>query len=193
MIKNNKLISLLVSLPIILLFLYFIPFLGICLLIANFVVNFHKKKNLINWHIGLAGLAFLIPKAIETILFYLKININQVPILKDIIASNLYQQNILQYAKLLIIIGVISYIISYFIDKIYNNMRQSLHRALDRREKRMEKVTKENDMIVKKRKIRAQNTKLIECPNCGAEVLVDEYTTICPYCRSPLLNKPSKK
>ena len=47
--KKNLLLKFLSSLPLILIMLYFIPFLGICLILFRYFVNDNKKNNLLKY------------------------------------------------------------------------------------------------------------------------------------------------
>ena len=42
--KNNLFIKILCSIPVILLFLYFIPFLGVCLILFRYFIYDNKKR-----------------------------------------------------------------------------------------------------------------------------------------------------
>ena len=109
--KNNLLFKILASLPIILLMLYFIPFLGIILILFRFFVYSNKKIST-SIYITLVGILILIPKIIYFILGIFKIDINTIPYLQDVLNSDLYNINFINYSKLLICIGIIFLIIS---------------------------------------------------------------------------------
>ena len=44
--RNNSIIKLLCSIPVILVVLYFIPFLGVCLLICRYIVYYYDRKRI---------------------------------------------------------------------------------------------------------------------------------------------------
>ena len=75
--RNNIFLKLLSSLPVILIFLYFVPFLGICLLLMRCFVYTNKKISTPIVMIVIGGL-ILIPKGLSL----LKINILTDDILK---------------------------------------------------------------------------------------------------------------
>ena len=59
-------------------------------------------------------------------------------------------------------------------------------------QKRDEKISKENDMKIKIKQEKAQNTNYIKCPNCGSDNLLSEKFGTCKYCRRKIENKSFK-
>ena len=104
-------VKILLSLPVIFITLYFIPFLGICLLVVRLFIN--NRKNLFTSSIiFITGLLILIPKILNSVLNLIKIDI---PFLNDIINNEFYNVNLIKYSKLLITIGVIFLLLTYVI------------------------------------------------------------------------------
>ena len=100
----NRVLKFLCSIPIILILLYFIPFLGIILLIVrNFIYpNRNKKRGIIT--ILIVGIVLLIPKLVDYVLNLFNIN-NY--IFKEYITSNFYNNNIISLSKRLIIVSIV--------------------------------------------------------------------------------------
>lgn len=59
--KYNPFIRLLCSIPIILVFLYFIPFVGVCLILLRYFLYSEKKKILVPIILMLVGALILMP------------------------------------------------------------------------------------------------------------------------------------
>ena len=189
--KNNLLFKILASLPIILLMLYFIPFLGIILILFRFFVYSNKKIST-SIYITLVGILILIPKIIYFILGIFKININTIPYLQDVLNSDLYNINFINYSKLLICIGIIFLIISFALTAIFNRLNIGILNYISKQEKMDTKISRENDMKIKIKQEKAKNTSYVKCPYCGSDNLLSEKFGICQYCRRKIENKNYK-
>lgn len=189
--KNNLLFKILASLPIILLMLYFIPFLGIILILFRFFVYSNKKIST-SIYITLVGILILIPKIIYFILGIFKININTIPYLQDVLNSDLYNINFINYSKLLICIGIIFLIISFALTAIFNKLNIGILNYISKQEKMDTKISRENDMKIKIKQEKAKNTSYVKCPYCGSDNLLSEKFGICQYCRRKIENKNYK-
>lgn len=189
--KNNLLFKILASLPIILLMLYFIPFLGIILILFRFFVYSNKKIST-SIYITLVGILILIPKIIYFILGIFKIDINTIPYLQDVLNSDLYNINFINYSKLLICIGIIFLIISFALTAIFNKLNIGILNYISKQEKMDTKISRENDMKIKIKQEKAKNTSYVKCPYCGSDNLLSEKFGICQYCRRKIENKNYK-
>ena len=189
--KNNLLFNILASLPIILLMLYFIPFLGIILILFRFFVYSNKKIST-SIYITLVGILILIPKIIYFILGIFKIDINTIPYLQDVLNSDLYNINFINYSKLLICIGIIFLIISFALTAIFNKLNIGILNYISKQEKMDTKISRENDMKIKIKQEKAKNTSYVKCPYCGSDNLLSEKFGICQYCRRKIENKNYK-
>lgn len=189
--KNNLLFKILASLPIILLMLYFIPFLGIILILFRFFVYSNKKIST-SIYITLVGILILILKIIYFILGIFKININTIPYLQDVLNSDLYNINFINYSKLLICIGIIFLIISFALTAIFNKLNIGILNYISKQEKMDTKISRENDMKIKIKQEKAKNTSYVKCPYCGSDNLLSEKFGICQYCRRKIENKNYK-
>lgn len=176
--KYKFFINILCSLPIILLFLYFIPFLGVCLVIVRCIIDINNRKYLPFW-IFLIGLLILVPKVIYKICSLLKCNIDY---LNEIVYSDTYIK-LIHYSKFLICVGIIFMIISYIFRLILNKSKNFVKSYINDQEKRDAEISLENDMKIKIKQEQAKNTKVVHCPFCGADNILTEKIGTCNYCR----------
>lgn len=194
--KNNLLFKILSSLPIILISLYFIPFLGVCLILLRYFMYGNKKRISTPIYIAGIGLLVLIPKALNLILDVAKVDITTIPYLKDIIGAELYNVNFINYSKRLICVGVIFLIISFVLntifDKVSSKLNSGIRNYISETQRRDAEISRKNDMEIKIKQERAKNTSYVKCPNCGSDNLLGEKYGTCKYCRSKLENKNYK-
>lgn len=182
----NKLYKILCSLPIILITLYFIPFLGICLILFRYYVYKSKQKYYsISIYLLICGLLILIPEAISSIIKLINLKI-EIPYLNTIIRSDVYPK-LIKYSKLLITVGIISLILSFILKKIFNNitnkLNSSINNYMQQDLKQEYEIRKENDMKMQEKREIAKNTHVVHCPYCGSNNLLTEKTGTCSFCR----------
>jgi len=195
-VKNNILIKLLASFPIILIALYFIPFLGICLILLRYFVSDNKKKNSTPILIIGVGLIILIPKVLDFIFGIIKFDTTKIPYFNTILNSNLYNLDFINYSKFLICVGIIFLIISFILKTVFEKISRKLNSGIinyiNESQKRDYEISKQNDMEIKIKQEKAKNTSYVKCPNCGSDNLLSEKFGTCKYCRSKLQNKNYK-
>lgn len=190
---NNKFIKILCSLPIIFIFLYFLPFVGICLILLRAFV--YKNTNRLSTPIILiaVGISICIPIMLSYLFELLNVNISVIPYLTKILNSDLYNNNFLNYSKYLITAGVIFLIISIvlknIIQKVKNKINTGMQSYIRESVKQDAEISKQNDMEIKLKQQQAKYTSYIKCPNCGSDNLVSDKFGTCIYCRSKLENK----
>ena len=176
--------------------LYFIPFLGICLILFRLFVYSDKKKFSTPIIILITGVLCLLPKGIILLTNVINIDITKIPYLKDILASDYYNIKILEYSKLLITVGIIFIIITYVFNIIFSKVSSKLNNGIrnyiNETQKRDAEISRKNDMEIKIKQEKAKNTSYVECPNCGSDNLLGEKYGTCKYCRSKLVNKNYK-
>ena len=112
--KNNLIIKFLSSMVSILIALYFVPFLGVCLMIFRCFLIERKRRNVDFIIIVLMGFLLLIPYLLSIF------NIN---FFENIVNSNLYKIDIINYSKLLIIIGILFFVLFYVFDIILDKIK----------------------------------------------------------------------
>ncbi|MFI3307384.1 MAG: hypothetical protein R3Y21_02335 [Mycoplasmatota bacterium] len=183
--KKNFGLEILSSLIVILGMLYFIPFLGVCLVILRFIMYKRKRKSTC-YFILIFALLLLIPNLLK-IIFNI-INFNDVAILNDIINSTYYNNEIISYSKLLIIISVLFIIINYIGQRISNNVSNTIKSHISDSIKRDAQISEKNDLKIKEKQEKAKVSKYVKCPNCGSDNIITSKYQKCEFCRSELIN-----
>ena len=174
--KNNLIMKILCSLPVIIITTYFIPFLGIVLVLFRFFVyrQKHYRTALI---LILVGLILQIPKILELAKITTKI-----PYITEIIKSSAYPK-IISCSKLLIIIGIILIIISYISNIVAEKVGTSIGNYFKEEQRKEQEISEKNDLIMQEKRETAKNTHFVKCPNCGGDNIVVGNVGKCKFCR----------
>lgn len=183
----NKGLSFLCSIPIILFFLYFIPFLGICLLIGRMFVYRGKIKS--SFVLIILGVLIILPSIIESILKMINYDIKAIPLLYDLVYADIYNNSFVSYGKLLLTTGIIFLILSYIAKLILGSIGNGLKDYIMNQEKIDQEIREKNDLIMQEKREKAKNTHSVRCPYCGADNLLTSKTGKCKYCRRMIQNK----
>lgn len=183
--NTNQILKILGSLPVILLFLYFIPFVGICLIILRYCVYGKNKYFSIPIDLIIIGLIIIVPKVFNIGLNLLNSKIN---VLDEMIESDIYLK-LMDYSKYIITVGIVFLIISIIFRKIFDKINSLITRFALAEINANAKISKENDMEIKLKQEKAKNTNVVYCPNCGADNILSENVGVCKYCRNPLQQK----
>ena len=165
--------------------MYFIPFLGICLVLFRCFV--YNKGRYIATALIISGIILLIPKIVGSLLKLFKQEI-MIPHLAEILESDIYIK-LIGYSKTLIIVGVILLITTYIFNIIAAKLGNSLGNYLKEEQKREQEISEKNDLIMKEKQVKAQNTHFVRCPNCGANNTVIGNIGKCKYCRCDITYK----
>lgn len=181
--NSNNMLKILCSLPVILLFLYFIPFVGVCLIVLRCFV-YNGKKQFISSSLITIGVLILIPKIIGEVLSFIKIK-GDIPYLNDILNSDIYIK-LFGYSKLILIVGIILLIVSAIFKTISNKISNFVSSYINNYQKEMSEISKQNDMEIKLKQEKAKTTRVVNCPNCGADNMVTEKVGKCKYCRQDI-------
>ncbi len=183
--RENIFFKILCSFPIILLTLYFIPFLGVCLLLFRYYVYGFRHYYRTPMVVLICGLVILLPKLADYIFKLLKFSIKGFD-LKTFVLSSVYLKAV-RYARLLIILGVILLILSFIFKSLYLKLSNKLSKAfnsyVDEKKEMNYKIAQENDLKVREKQERAKNNHVVICPHCGASNMLSESTGRCKYCR----------
>ena len=187
----NKLFRLLCSIPVILVALYFIPFLGVVLILFRYYTHKGKSVYLLPGVITIIGFIVCFPKLIFSLFDKLKINID-LSFLNNIVNSDIYV-DFVSYGKRLITIGIVFLIISF----IYKNLILKLTSMagtkakdyIEKYEQEKREIKEKNDLKIKEQREAIKNTHLVHCPNCGADNTIVGATGHCKYCRQELSYK----
>jgi len=189
---TNKFFKFLSSYPVIFLFLYFFPFLGVCLIFLKFFTCKNSDRKKIPVVIIVIGIVVLIPKLVYLILDLIKFDINNIPYFMNIINSDLYNISLIKYAKLLLAIGIISYMLIVILKNIFDKISNYIYQYINKTAKETAKMQERNDYKMRQKQIDAKNTSYVECPNCGSDNFISDSVGKCKYCRSVLENKKYK-
>lgn len=187
--KNNLFLKILCSIPLILLFLYFIPFLGICLLILRFLTYTESSKKNTAVILVVLGVFLLIPKILEKVLIIFNYDVNKILYLGDIVNSNIYNHGIIDFSKTLLIIGILYSIMNFIYSELLSKVSRGIQNYIKQDLKQGYEVRKENDMKMREKREIAKNTHVVYCPYCGSDNLLSEQTGTCKFCRRKIENK----
>lgn len=194
--KENNFIKFLASIPVILILLYFIPFLGVCLLILRYFIYDNKKRTSTPIILFSIGILLLVPKILESILKIAKVKIDSIPYFNSLITSDLYNVDLIKFSKLLITVGIIFFILSFVLKKLFNKISNKVSSGvrdyITQTENRNAEILKANDMEMREKREKAKNTGYVRCPYCGGDNIVSEKTGKCKYCRR-LIENPNFK
>ena len=180
--KDKILLRLLGSIPIILIFLYFIPFLGICLILFRYFICDYKKRN-ISFFLIMIGFIILLPSGLNGIFKIIKFDSTTMPYFYDIISSELYSINLIKYGKFLLTIGIIFLIITFTFNRLFVKVKNFIYSYIHEQEKRDAEISQKNDLIMKEKQEKAKNTRVVYCPYCGADNILISKNGTCKYCR----------
>lgn len=188
--RDNILIRLLCSIPIILILLYFHPFLGVCLIIFRYIVYYSDRRRIVTpYYLVSTGLIILIPKLLNYVFNLFEYSADNIPYFNKIINSELYKVNFIDYSKRLITVGIIFLIISSIVSMIVDKTKNSVRSYIENQEKRNAEISRKNDMIMKEKREIAKNTNVVICPYCGADNMLTAKTGTCKYCRRKIESK----
>ncbi len=188
--RDNILIRMLCSIPIILVLLYFLPFLGVCLIIFRYIVYYSDRRRIVTpYYLVSTGIIILIPKLLKFIFNSFEYNADNIPYFNKIINSELYKVNFIDYSKRLITVGIIFLIISSIVSMIVDKAKNSVRSYIENQEKRNAEISRKNDMIMKEKREIAKNTNVVICPYCGADNMLTGKTGTCKFCRRKIEGK----
>ena len=179
------LIKLLTSIPIILITLFFIPFLGICLIIARLFLIKNRTKILPAIIFLILGIIINLPLLIENIIkkFHLEIN---VPYLREILGSDFYTNDLILFGKRLIIIGVIYILLVAIFNKLIDIIQRKIIEYFQKEEEKDIEIRKENDLKMQEKRERSKNTHVVRCPYCGSDNTLTSKVGKCAFCRKSI-------
>ena len=186
-VKNIS--QILASIPVILIALYFLPILGILLLILRYFVVSSRKKIWTSVILLALGLVLLIPQCIAWVMKIANIEKNAIPYLMEVVESDWYMTKIMSYSKLLMCLGVIFLIIAAFLNFLATKTANAIKNYIQKEEESSRSISQKNDLIMKEKREKAKHTNYVKCPYCGSDNLVSEKFAICSYCRRKIKNK----
>lgn len=181
--KNKVFLRLLVSIPVILIFLYFIPFLGVCIILLRYLAFSNQKRNYIPISLIGVGILFLVPKGLEIVFHFLNFDSSVIPYFNDFIHHEVYCVNLINYSKFLIILGIVFLIISYAFQSLFQKFENFLRGYISNQEKMNSEIYQKNDLIMQEKREKARNTHVVICPYCGADNILTARVGKCKFCR----------
>lgn len=179
--ETNKGLRFLCSLPVILLLLYFIPFLGVILYIVRLFVYRNNMKGSI--FIIVLGVILLIPYGIELLSKVLNFDLKSIPFLYDLIYFDIYNGSIIPFSKRLITIGIIFVILSLIFREVAKGLGNKLMGYIRNQENMEREVKEKNDLVMQEKREKAKNTHYVRCPYCGGDNMLTSKTGKCKFCR----------
>ena len=165
---SNKFLKLITSMPVILIILYFIPFLGVCLIFLRYFMSSIRKRVYTPIVLFIIGLLILIPKFLNVISDVVSFDINSIPYLSDIINSKTYNTEMIEYSKFIICTAIVLVIISFILEKIFNKIKIGIRSYINSSIEKDAEISRENDIKMKIQQQKLKNTNYVRCPNCGA-------------------------
>lgn len=187
-IKN--LIKLICSLPVVLVVLYFVPVLGIIMVIARYFLYSERHFYRMPIAMIIVGLVALLPRGLELAITNFNLNLS-IPYLDTILAHNLYP-HFIDYGKFILIAGIIILIVSYllknFISKLSNNIRTMVSQYTSTKQAEDMEIRKENDLKMREKEITSaqQTPHAVKCPHCGKTNSIIGTVGKCKSCRSAI-------
>lgn len=193
----NSFTKLLLSIPVILLILYFLPVLGVIMLIARYFVYGSKHYYRAPIVLLIVSLILLIPHGLELAMANFGIEL-AIPYFKEFIGLGIYPK-IIEYAERIFIIGVVTLVVSAIIktvgEKIAAKLSGKLSGTLSNYFNQKEQTKREE---IKLRTVEAEerieNSKksvphVVKCPNCGKVNSITGTSGKCNSCRTPIQYK----
>lgn len=182
--KYNPFIRLLCSIPIILVFLYFIPFVGVCLILLRYFLYSEKKKILVPIILMLVGALILMPGCLLELAKMTNFNIPSK--ITSIFTDSFYSVNLINYSKSLFIVGIIFLFLIAIFRGMFDRVQAYLKSYIQKEEKVNREISSKNDLIMKEKIEAAKNMTVVYCLHCGADNILTTNVGTCKYCRSRL-------
>ena len=189
---SNPYLKILCSIPAIIIIGYFIPFIGICLIMMRYFVKEQKQPYSTALNLIVIGGLILSPQIIAKGLKILKLKNVKIPYLEVVVSSDVYVK-LLSYSKFLIITGIIFLIISLLLKKLSNKASSYLSSYMAAKIQSEAEMSQKNDLLIKLKQEKAKITDVIYCPHCGADNILTDKVGKCKYCRRSLKNQDDNK
>lgn len=178
--KNNLFIKLFCSIPSILIFLYYFPFLGILLIGLRYYIYSYRNKLILPIILIVIGVLIVVPSGIIRLSRIFDFKLDDIFKIFD---TGIYNINFIKYSRLLIIVGVISLILTALFSSFFSKLGLFIMAYISDREKKDYEIRKENDMKMQEKREALKNTHVVHCPYCGADNLLTSSIGTCKYCR----------
>ena len=183
--QNNLIIRILCSAPVILAALYFLPVLGICLIILRYIASNRDRDRLPYLLMGL-GVALWIPKLAALVCRWIQVDTKTIPYLSDLNGSEIYGTSLINYSEVLLITGAVFLIMSILFKKMLQKLKEMFMQYIHSEQQKNYEIDQKNNLKIKEKQLRAKTTHIVYCPHCGASNILTEKTGICEYCHSKI-------
>lgn len=186
----NSFIKLICSLPVVLVVLYFVPVLGVIMLIARYFIYGNKHFYRAPIVLIILGLLCLLPRGIDAAIHSFNLSFS-VPYLSEILSYELYPK-FADFGKFIFILGVVALIVSYLLRSLINTVSSRISRAVGEyasvKQQEEFEIRKENDLKMREKEITsAQKTPhAVKCPHCGKTNSIIGTVGKCKSCRSAI-------
>ena len=185
-----KITKILFSIPIILLLLYFLPPLGVIVLLARYA--FYGNRHFFRAPIAIVvtSLIIALPYGLDWLIKTANINI-PIPYLNDILSWEYYPQ-LLDSAKFSFIVAIIVLVLTILlrnlISTISNKISQLISGYYSDMQQRDTTIAKENDLKLKEKALesRQKTPHAVKCPHCGKTNSIIGTVGKCTSCRSAI-------
>ena len=186
----NGLVKLICSLPVVLIVLYFLPVLGVIMVIARYFIYSERHFFRTPVVLMLAGLILLVPRGLQLATENFNLGFT-IPHLSDILNFELYPK-LADYGQFILIVGVVILIVSYllksFISGLSNNIRSMMSQYASTKQAEEVEIRKENDLKLREKEItsKQKTPHVVKCPHCGKTNSITGTVGKCRSCRSAI-------
>ncbi len=189
--KDNLIFKILCSYPVILITLFFMPVIGIILILFRFYM-YRDRIYRIPITILIVGLVLLIPKLLDFIFDLINFDSSKIPYFDTIVDSTIYGR-LIGFSKFIIAASIIILIVSFIVKNVASKLdvkaEQAVRNYVERQEAKELEIHEKNDLLVKNRASEANNTHVVKCPSCGGYNTLVYNTGTCKYCRRKIQYK----
>lgn len=188
--STNGLVKLICSLPVVLIVLYFLPVLGVIMVIARYFIYSERHFFRTPVVLMLAGLILLVPRGLQLATENFNLGFT-IPYLSDILNFELYPK-LADYGQFILIVGIVVLIVSYllksFISGLSNNIRSMMSQYASTKQAEEVEIRKENDLKLREKEItsKQKTPHVVKCPHCGKTNSITGTVGKCRSCRSAI-------
>lgn len=185
-----KIANILFSIPIILLLLFFLPPLGVIVLLARYAVLGVRHFFRAPVTIVAIGLIIALPFGLDWLIKAVHADIT-IPFLSDIVNWEYYPK-LLDFAKFSIIVAIIVLIVTILLRNLISAISGKVSRLIggyySDMQKRDTAIAKENDLKLKEKAIESKQKTphVVKCPHCGKTNSIIGTVGECKACRSAI-------
>ena len=175
----NGLVKLICSLPVVLIVLYFLPVLGVIMVIARYFIYGERHFFRTPVVLMLAGLILLVPRGLQLATENFNLGFT-IPHLSDILNFELLIVGV--------VILIVSYLLKSFISGLSNNIRSMMSQYASTKQAEEVEIRKENDLKLREKEItsKQKTPHVVKCPHCGKTNSITGTVGKCRSCSSAI-------